>query len=304
MTAWFGGRLSLVATILIVTAHRLPAPISEVQSPTPAHFAKSDESKSAGLPRLEVTVGKIKDIRVSGGEVPKMEVEFSVSAKDPLKDVQGFRIAIDKATDDTGLDLVTPHSNGREFEGVDSLGKDKNFKQEFKSPHRNAATIHELTGNVELFVPKKDPTAMVVISGFQKHLGTPINSDTLKSVQLQVVVRTARQYAALRKEHQVQQAKTQHKNQPSPKPHFNPISSVEEEPNNIAVSSQGVTANLVDFEFRDQADKPIDAKRRMNIYEPGGNRTVIYHFNSPPPETTELVLLVSTPGAVIKVPFA
>lgn len=305
MKVSFRGRLTLFAAILVATADRLPAPISQVetQTATPAKSATSYETRSADLPRMEVAVGKIKDVRASGGEATKMEVEFRVSTNEVLNDVRGFRIAINKATDDTGMDLGTPRSNGREFEAADGLGGGINFKQELKSPHRNAATIHELTGNVELFVPKNDPAATVVVNSFHKHLGTPIDSDILKSAQLKVVVRTAQQYGALRKERQAQQSKAQHRPPAPNTPRFDPMSAVEQEPNNIALSSEGATANLVSFEFWDQTDKPIETKRRLNIYEPDGKRTLIYHFSAPASETTKLVMFVATPEAVVKVPF-
>lgn len=73
----FGGRLSLFAVILMVPADRLPAPISQVENETatPAKSATSYETRSADLPRMEVAVGKIKDLRASGEEATKMEVE-------------------------------------------------------------------------------------------------------------------------------------------------------------------------------------------------------------------------------------
>lgn len=109
----FISRLPLLAAILSATAHRLPAPISEeTQTPTPTNSA----SPSANLPRIQVAVAKVKDLRATAGEPTKMELELKVSSNEVAKDVQAFRIAIAKAVDDTGLDLITPHSNGREFE--------------------------------------------------------------------------------------------------------------------------------------------------------------------------------------------
>ncbi len=264
-------------------------------------------ARAVDLPRVEVAVRKIKDSRSDGGEARRMEVELNISTDELLNDVRGFRIEVNKATDDTGMDLVGPRSNGREFDVIEGFKGVHNFKLELKSPHRNAVTIHELNGNVELFVPKNDPAATVVVNSLHTHLGRPIDSNILKNAQLVVVVRTAPQYAAVLKERQAQNSKVLDQKPVQKMLHsFNITDEIMRESNGIAVSSAGATQNLVVCEFRDQEDKPIQSKIRLSSYGQNGpqlERTLVYHLDARLPETTKLAILVAKPEALIKVPF-
>ena len=110
-----------------------------------------------------------------------MEMEVKITDGDLLNDAKAFRVTLTKAVDDTGFDLLNSEKFGPEFQRLEGNGT---FKLKLKNPARKAVAIDELTGEAELFVPKKDPAATVVVDSFRKQIDARSNqprSDPLES---------------------------------------------------------------------------------------------------------------------------
>jgi hypothetical protein len=257
-------------------------------------------------PRIQVAPGDVKDIRPNGKQRGGLEVEVKISDGEIPNDAKAFRVTVMKAVDDTGLDLVTPESATPEFK---SMQASKTFKLKLKSPARKAGTIRELSGDVELFVPENDPVAAVVVNSFQKHMGSPIESDTLRSAGLEITARTGEQYEALKEKRKAERIKAA-----EPKQREAMQASARRtrgwmsmEPNDIDLSIKGANEKLAGFEFRDPSDKAIQTLSSGMTYTQEGQqseRTLYYHFQTRLPDTTKLVIFVATPESLVKVPFA
>jgi hypothetical protein len=140
-------------------------------------------------------------------------------------------------------------------------------------------------------------------------MGTPIRSDALKSAGVEIVPQTGEQYEALREKKETERFKMGPANKPQEVSTFmmRTAGFARLEPNDIALSIRGASEIVVGCEFRDQADKTVQPSASGAIYHQDKQefeRTITYHFNARLPETTNLVIFVVTPGALVKVPFA
>lgn len=255
-------------------------------------------------PQIQVSAGDIKDSRPSSNEPGGMKVELKLAAVSLPDDAKGFRVAITKAVDDTGLDLCTSESTAPEFKNIKAI---KSFELKLKNPARKATTIKELTGTVELLVPKNDPTCSIVLDHFEKHMNVPVESDALKSAGVDVVPRTGRQYEAREQKNQAEGMKAASQEQRKRMQAFaSRPSNMRMDPNDIAVSIEAGNNKVVGFEFRDESNKTIQPSGSGVSYRQDGprfERALTYHFNAPLPEKAKLVILLATPGALVKVPF-
>jgi len=255
---------------------------------------------------IQVVPGNIKETRGTEQHPGTMEVELKAVLADNVIDAMAYRMIVSKAVDDTGVDLVRPESAASEFQTLDS---NRSVKAKLKSPARNAVAIKELSGDVELFCPKKDPAAMVVVNAFRKHTEKPIESATLKSAGIQVAAWTSDEYRALEKKREaempaaVKSAQLQARNLFLERFGNNNAGMG---PNDFIFTINGAQEKLIGFEFRDRADKTVPTRGSGVGYKQMGpqiERTLSYHFDGRLPDTTKLVIFVATPQALVKVPF-
>jgi hypothetical protein len=249
-------------------------------------FATILRSDPAGI---QVVPGNIKDTRATEQHPGTMEVELNVLA-DNSTEAMAYRVIMTKAVDDTGVDLISPQSAASEFQSFDSK---RSVKAKLKSPARSAAAIKELSGDVELFCPKKDPAATVIVNAFRKHTGTPIESATLKAAKIQVAAWTSEEYQALEGKREAKMSEAERTKRRQAR-------------NDFVFTINGAREKLIGFEFRDRTDKTIPSRGSGVMYKQQGpqiERTLWYHFEGRLPDTTKLVIFVATPGSLVKMPF-
>jgi hypothetical protein len=150
-------RVLLAIVLLLVTAHRLPAPISEIpESPTPSpeqsakpkpkrtirprvttenpesstgSTAPSTQKEHAGTPKIEVTLAKDEDskpAKVFPADIPKVYAFFKTKGTQKGDKVRGVWIAEDvgnAAPKETKIDEATMTADGDTSDGNFSLTK-------------------------------------------------------------------------------------------------------------------------------------------------------------------------------------
>jgi hypothetical protein len=263
--------------------------------------------------------GEVKDTRRTDGFFNKLEVELKLLG-DVLSDAKGLRITVAKAVDETGRDLVDPKTAETEFKEVDSSqGGTIKVEIQLKNPARMANAVKEITGTVELFVPKRDPASTVAVPSFLRNAGKPIVSPTLKAAGIEIIAWTKEQYEARKKIEEEKQKRAEAERRiPGAKQEGEDIgdalaqgltkmfggllsSFAEMNENSIAFQISDESSKLVGIEFEDAAGKPISRGGRMTI---GGQpRTQIYEFENKLPDTTRIKLFVLTARSMTKVPF-
>ena len=98
----------------------------------------------------------MKDSRTTGQFFADPEVEVKLSG-DALEDAQSRRVLLTSATDDTGRSLLEKNKMSEDFDSFSNFGHKNSITLKLKNPARKAATVKEIAGTLELFVPKLDP---------------------------------------------------------------------------------------------------------------------------------------------------
>jgi len=224
-----------------------------------------------------------------------------------LVDAKSIRTVVKTAVDDTGRDLIDHEKEKNKFEEVRDKGGDKTeLTLKLKNPARKANTLKELSGEVEVFVPKNDPDSIVTVENFQNSGGTPIVSPALSAAGIEMTAYTTEQFKATK----AKRAEEANKNAEA-----NPEQGLARAvgkmlfnmggrgPNAITVQIKDPHQKLVDIAFQDASGNDIK-KNGWNSEGDVGNETKTYHFHSKLPDTTRLVIYVSTPKAIVTAPFS
>ena len=112
----------------------------------------------------QVSVREITDKRTTGTFFPGMDIKLSVVGAG-LADSKGLRrVKLDKAIDDTGRNLLREEKFSKTpFDGevTSPKGDALDFELSLANPSRQAKTLQEVTGYVELHTPQKDPKSVL-----------------------------------------------------------------------------------------------------------------------------------------------
>jgi len=116
-------------------------------------------------------------------------------------EVEASRVVVQKATDDTGLDLVNREKQEQQtdlepnFRGSMMRGEDPpaTVGVTLKNPARTATKITEVRGEIELFMPSKDPNSIAEIPKFLTFTGKPLTHKALKANGIEIALLNAAQ---------------------------------------------------------------------------------------------------------------
>jgi hypothetical protein len=149
--------------------------------------------KPSGPAPLEVSVSQVNDRRTNG-YFSQLTVSFDLSGI-PAAEVSAARVVVKKAADDLGNDLLDPERGEARFESTgqsylpeDDTTTPANLTIVLTNPSRDATTIQSIEGEIELYMPKRDPAAVAVIPKFQSLAGKPIVSRELKAAGVDIAV--------------------------------------------------------------------------------------------------------------------
>ena len=143
---------------------------------------------------VKVTVGDVADRRMRGQMTGGLDVELRLSGPE-LLDCRGYRVHVNSASDDTGAAVPQkPSASARGFlalrKATNPLGSplpgdEYAIRLYFKNPARSAMKLKELSGEVVLFNPAKDP-ASVVTKRVSEVVGKPLDDDALKGAGIAI----------------------------------------------------------------------------------------------------------------------
>lgn len=278
-------------------------------------------ASAAAYAQVRVMPGEVKDTRRTDGFFNKLEVEMKVIG-DVLSDAKGVRVNVTKAVDETGKDLVPEKERDKDFEEVDSSDKSTlKVQLELKNPSRQALAVQEISGTLELFVPKRDPGATVTIPQLGRVVGQAITSPALKAAGIEISIWNKEQYEGRRKleEERLKKAFEEKKKKAaeSGTPDedlgdalasglmkvfggmFSAMTEMGE--NGLALSIKDLKKQLVGIEFRDASGKEVSHRGKTTMG--GEERTVLYEFEEKLPADTQIKFFLMTPNSVVKVPF-
>ncbi len=145
---------------------------------------------SAALPLLaqpdvRVVAGDVTDARFSGGHrTGGLSLKVKVRG-DGMDGVQALRFLLADARDDLGNRLVPDREDAPEFRDV--RGDSAEERLSFRNPARDASSFR-VSGQVELFVPGRDPAATVKVPQAFARPGRPLSSPGLAAANVEVTV--------------------------------------------------------------------------------------------------------------------
>jgi len=144
---------------------------------------------------VKVTTANVEDQRFSDERFGGLTIELQVTGAGAA-DVKAVRVKVKSAKDDIGTSLNKPDKDEkpRDFE---EFSKDRHPGPEIRlsNPRRDASSI-EVTGDVELFIPARDPSAKQRIDRFLSQLDKPLSNAALKSAKVEITPLSAKEYKA------------------------------------------------------------------------------------------------------------
>lgn len=158
---------------------------------------------AAAQQKTDVNVTQINDRRSKGFfsellltlELPKLQ----------SSEVAASRVFVTGAADDSGRDLLDPEAAEPQFEwnqrGMmkDAPPMPATVSVKLKNPDRKAQKVREVRGEIELYMPGKDPNSTAEVAKFVSQTGKTLSHKALKANGVEITILTPAQIDAERK---------------------------------------------------------------------------------------------------------
>lgn len=189
--------LALLAAAAATAGCGLPEKVKAlVAKPTPT---PAPTPTPVPAPPLQLTFLGIREERARGEAGPSsaaLDVQLVGTRR---AEVESARVVVKKADDDTGASLVPDGASKAGLEPVH--GEDPEaavtLSVPLKAASRKARTIGEVSGEIELYVPNVDPSAVVFVPKLRAEAGKPVAAPSLAALGVEVAFATAQEAEAL-----------------------------------------------------------------------------------------------------------
>jgi len=249
---------------------------------------------------VRMSVSDVTDNR-STGHFSQLEVKLKIMG-DAVSDSKGVRVRITGATDDTGRNLLKEKDDGDDFTQVGDQGFGQpEVAVKLKNPARKATVIKELTGEVSLFMPKKDPNATAVIDGFMTKGGKPLEHKALKASQVGVTILTRADFEEMREK---RKRDMKEGGGEAAKELGQALAGVfgmlfegmmQVGENSVILGVDDPQSKVTAIEFLDKNGKRISSQSSMRM-----NDVRTYEFEKPMPADARLMIHMVTPASLVK----
>jgi hypothetical protein len=158
---------------------------------------------------VRVNVGTIEDRRTTGQFFAGMTVEIALVG-DELDDVRGARALVRKAVDETGRSLLPEEAKEPSFETPMGSGPPK-LRLDLRNPERRATILSEVSGDIELYMPGRDPAARVRIEKVLSKRDRKLALPALRAAKIEAKVISPEAYRAGQKQREAEVEKEMEK---------------------------------------------------------------------------------------------
>lgn len=167
-------------------------PYSVGSSPALCLFLLLPFTPAALASEIRVVPGAIEDTRSNSPEYAGLSLEIKLEGAGS-EDVEAVRIQVKSAKDNLGSSLFRAASKQKRG-SFDKLGGSP-FppKIVLANPPRDASSLN-ISLELEMFVPKRDPAARLRLDGFLSRLDKPLAHSTLKSAKVEVIPLSQKEY--------------------------------------------------------------------------------------------------------------
>jgi hypothetical protein len=156
-------------------------------------------------PVIPAEFSQINDDRVRGeGDTAKASVQVDLPGT-KRGEVAATRVFVKKVVDDLGNDLLPEKPGEASWETVYFDPGEEREKLPvtvtvpMKNAPRKAKMLKEVTADVELYMPSRDPASLVTVPSFLGAAGTPVVSPALKEAGVEVTILSPAQIEAEKK---------------------------------------------------------------------------------------------------------
>lgn len=262
-------------------------------------FALFVVAASAFASDVKVIVAEVKDQRSTGEFFNNLEIKLKLIGDDSSS-VRGIKTSISSAVDDTGRNLLLDNERKDSFETLWDGKAEVNLK--FKNPARKAAVIKEITGELQLFTPDKDPAATVLIKGFMKKVGKPVNDPALTKAGVAVTVLTKKEYESLKKEEE-NKAKEEAQKQGLTQAMISAFEGLfsgffQVGDNDLLFKIKDPSGNLIEMDVIDPSGVKIKSHGNMRSHD-----LMVLNYNEAVPVDARLRLFLKTQKSLISIPL-
>ncbi len=254
---------------------------------------------------ITVSVTEVRDSRTTGQFFAGLDMKLRLMG-DTIADARGLKLLVTKATDDTGRDLLKKEDDGRR----DFTRPDENrtgqaeIEIKLKNPSRKAAVVRELSGEVSIYSPGRDPDAVASLPAFMTQAGKKITHNVLTAARVDLTIMTKKQFDDF-KEQQKKEVKAKEGEMVK---EFGEAmakalgslfgSMMEIGENSVILNIADPGSKIVDLEFSDAAGAALRSGSSMRT---GDIR--VFEFEKPMPLDAKLTLYLITPSSMTRAPF-
>ncbi len=187
--------MKLVLVPLALALLVAPTALGQRKAKTPPKEALKAPPPLASVPVARVSVGQVRDRRSDESPFKGLEINFELP-EIPAADVAAVRTTVTTAVDDTGRNLspddagkgsFQPTQMGR-FGGAPEKGEPARLTLQLKNPARKASRVASVTGEIELYMPVKDPSSVATLPKFMAQPGRPLVDPALKANGVEITV--------------------------------------------------------------------------------------------------------------------
>lgn len=159
-----------------------------------------------------------------------------------------------------------------QFKNISLQGSTTKIQLELNNPARQAATIPDISGTLEIFVPNKDTNSRITVENFVGKKNVPISNSVLKSLGIEVVIK-----------------------KPEESDGENPLSSRFGVSliNAVALEIKDPDSKLIKVEFQEENGKIISSNGYSTVMS-GDLTTKIFYFEEKLPSKAQLNLYLFT----------
>lgn len=154
--------------------------------------------------KIDLTVRQVNDRRTTGGFFNNLSIAVELP-KLKSAEIAASRVFITSATDDSGRDLRDPEASEPQFElnsramMPDAPPMPATITLTLENPDRKATKVKEVRGEIELYMPSKDPNSVAEIPKFTTMSGKAISHKALKANGVEISMVSPAQAEAERK---------------------------------------------------------------------------------------------------------
>jgi hypothetical protein len=147
---------------------------------------------------VDVKVTGVFDRR-SSGSFASFTIDMTIPSVKST-DVAASRVLVSSATDDMGTNLVdTEHEVSLDANNRPDAAKPASVSLALKNPNRKATRVTEVRGDIELYMPGKDPNSIADIPKFISLAGKPLTHKALKANGIDITLVSSAQIEAEKK---------------------------------------------------------------------------------------------------------